>query len=150
MLNDVQSIEKSITLLLDEKRIRLNDFFVDWDPLRSGFVTKQQFLQCFDLACQGNHGLRITQTDIEKLVAKYLNNSKGMVCYREFLNTVNKNFHPELMHPKPPVESQILAKVPYLKSIKSEIPTDSSKSKLVDNYIQSFYFVPPLANLVTK
>jgi len=140
MLNDVQSIEKSITLLLDEKRIRLNDFFVDWDPLRSGFVTKQQFLQCLDLACQGNHGLRITQTEIEKLVAKYLNNSKGMVCYREFLNNVNKKFNPELMHPKPPVESQILSKVPYLKSIKSEIPMNSSKSKLVDNILEQLAF----------
>jgi len=141
-MTDVQSIEKSIQLLLDEQRIRLNDFFIDWDPLRSGYVTKQQFLRCFNLACQGNHGLNITQIEIEKLVAKYLNNStsKDMVCYRDFLNNINQNFNQELLHPEPPVETQVLAKVPYLKSIKSEIPNKTLKSKLVNEILEKIAF----------
>jgi len=142
MMNDVQSIEKSIQILLDEQRIRLNDFFVDWDSLRSGFVTKQQFIRCLNLACQNSHGLNLTQMEVEKLVAKYLNNStsKDMVCYRDFLNNINQHFNQDLLHPKPPVETQILAKVPYLKSIKSEIPNKTLESKFVYKILEKIAF----------
>lgn len=48
------------------KRIRIREFFKDYDPLRKGFVTETQFKRILHVS-----NISLTETEIEILVRSY-------------------------------------------------------------------------------
>eukprot|EP00106_Octopus_bimaculoides_P000016 XP_014767458.1 PREDICTED: uncharacterized protein LOC106867177 [Octopus bimaculoides] len=86
MTLSLSEIEKYIQKLCQTKRIRIQQFFQDYDSLRSGYVTETQFFRCL---CQT---LNITLSKDEEniLSEKYDFRRNKTVNYREFCSTINK------------------------------------------------------------
>eukprot|EP00499_Haloplacidia_sp_CaronLabIsolate_P004137 CAMPEP_0196770714 /NCGR_PEP_ID=MMETSP1104-20130614/1291_1 /TAXON_ID=33652 /ORGANISM="Cafeteria sp., Strain Caron Lab Isolate" /LENGTH=1022 /DNA_ID=CAMNT_0042140829 /DNA_START=17 /DNA_END=3083 /DNA_ORIENTATION=+ len=71
-----------------ERRVRLKEFFVDYDRLRSGFCTRAQFLRVLHIAAIPD----ITEADMEALADHYWDPARLMVRYQEFAGDVDKAF----------------------------------------------------------
>jgi Ca2+-binding EF-hand superfamily protein len=84
-------------------RIRFSEFFKDYDPLKSGDITKMQFCRCLDQ----HLSLRLSEADYDFLVGKYGHRAKGTVNYRAFCNAMENAFDPTILDGKP--EKQIEA-----------------------------------------
>lgn len=61
--------------------VRTTEFFIDHDKLRSGFITKNQFIIGLNLI--GGNRCPMTRDEVEKIAAHYLG-PDGRVCYRDF------------------------------------------------------------------
>jgi len=70
------------------KRVRIEQFFFDFDKLRKGYVTKNQF---FSILSQLN--FNFTQEEYNNLAAKYeTNNPERFFNYVNFVASINKAF----------------------------------------------------------
>jgi len=71
-----------------KNRIRLMEFFTDFDKLRCGNITATQFKSGLSMA-----GLDLNAVELEELVAAYPStNVEKTVCYRDFCDEVNNVF----------------------------------------------------------
>ena len=93
-----EKIEDGIRTIMQTKRIRVTEFFKDFDRLRSGFITESQFQRGLDQFL----GLRLTTQEVANLIEKYKLRQDGMVNYRAFSEAIDRNFvsnqlavHPE-------------------------------------------------------
>jgi len=70
-------------------RIRIKEFFTDFDKLRSGFISQAQFKAGLDMA-----GFRLNATELEHLAQHYCNleDPQLRVCYRTFVEDVDSVF----------------------------------------------------------
>lgn len=116
--------EHKIRMFIRQKRIRLKEFFVDFDPLRELHVTKPQFIRCVDKAVRGVAGVKLSNEELDKLASKYLSKHNGMVCYQDFVETIDQNFKPDKTDGNP--EAQQHNSVPHLGTERSQIefPTE--------------------------
>jgi Ca2+-binding EF-hand superfamily protein len=78
-----ESIEDKIRSVAFQKRIRIEEFFQDFDTLRSGYVSIDQFARCLSML-----GVQVTQNDFKSLVDKYLDSSKQKIDYPRFSVTI--------------------------------------------------------------
>lgn len=71
------------------KRVRIREFFKDFDGLRKGTVTEIQFRRVLDVS-----NLKITEKELSILLAKYKrdNLANGLVAYAEFCEDVDEVF----------------------------------------------------------
>ncbi|KAH7826355.1 putative ef hand family protein [Monocercomonoides exilis] len=80
MLRHLQSRTK-------QKSIRWKEFFVDFDPLRTGYVAKQRFRSCCDSA-----GMTLTDEEFDFCINSFCDdpeNRSGMVHYTAFADTMD-------------------------------------------------------------
>lgn len=84
-------IEKYIQKLCQTKRIRIHQFFQDYDSLRSGYVTETQFFRCL---CQ-TLNITLSKGEEKILSEKYDFRRNKTINYREFCSTINKPFNEE-------------------------------------------------------
>ena len=68
------------------KHIRMKEYFKDYDKLRKGLITKDQFRRVMDLM-----GLKLTQAEYNHLVEKYRDHT-GRFLWMDFCNTINSIF----------------------------------------------------------
>lgn len=97
-LNPVKKIQSKVV----EKRLRLGEYFTDFDPLRKGFCTPGQFktvLGILDLAKD------LDRTDFNQVVELYCRED-GMFCYALFVRDVDAAFS------VPGLEKEPLAQTP--------------------------------------
>ncbi|KAF7382800.1 hypothetical protein HZH66_013202 [Vespula vulgaris] len=102
-----------------ELRIRISEFFKDFDPLNDGRVTVSQFRRGLDALQVSSLGrLYIAETDIHALITLYKDpNDLDRVCWRTFEDDINQVFTvkeleklPNLKVVSPPKEIEELGK----------------------------------------
>ncbi|XP_014603469.1 PREDICTED: uncharacterized protein LOC106786514 [Polistes canadensis] len=102
-----------------EHRIRISEFFKDFDPLNDGKVTVSQFRRGLDALQVSSLGrLYIAETDICSLITLYKDpNDPDRVCWRTFEDDINQVFTvkeleklPNLQVISPPKEVEELVK----------------------------------------
>ena len=70
------------------KRVRIEEFFHDFDKLRKGRVTKAQFESILSML-----NFNLSKQEFEALAAKYkTNDPEYFVCYKDFCASVNSAF----------------------------------------------------------
>lgn len=88
----VLKVEDEIRNGILARHARTDEFFKDFDRLRTGFISKAQFDRCLDQ----HYGIVLSPEQDEKLMTKYGSDPKhpGMVKYREFCKTIDDAFDP--------------------------------------------------------
>lgn len=81
----VRKVEDRIFSFASEKRVRLEDFFAQFDRLRCRHITPAQFQRALTLT-----GVSATQAEVNALIAKYADRDDGRVNYRSFCDVVLK------------------------------------------------------------
>jgi hypothetical protein len=97
----------------------MTEFFRDYDKLRSGFVTDNQFNCALSLACEKQANL--SRSEISQLI-EYYRQPNGRVAYKNFVNQIENAFsipewekQPTFVVKRPP--QGLLGRVIYLKSL---------------------------------
>jgi len=76
-------IEERIHQAAQSKRVRINEFFKDFDRLRTGDITESQFRRCISQS----FGVVVSDSDFNQIKVKYGSLKKnGMINYRDFVN----------------------------------------------------------------
>ncbi|XP_060063466.1 uncharacterized protein LOC132543930 [Ylistrum balloti] len=83
-------LEDNIRTLSLTKRIRVTEFFQDFDKLRSGFISDQQFFRCLWLTL----GLQLDDEQANVLRKKYDLKRDQRMHYKSFCEEIEKNFNP--------------------------------------------------------
>lgn len=85
---DPSDAEERIRAMVVMKRIRIEEFFLDFDKLRKGRVTKSQFKSILSQL-----SLNLTDNEFEGLALKYqTNDPEKFVNYKAFVASINKAF----------------------------------------------------------
>lgn len=88
IMPDPSDAEDRIRALVVMKRIRIEEFFIDFDKLRKGRVTKTQFKSILSQL-----GLILTDNEYETLATKYqTNDPERFFNYKAFVASINKAF----------------------------------------------------------
>eukprot|EP00055_Hartaetosiga_balthica_P000686 m.137217 g.137217 ORF g.137217 m.137217 type:complete len:950 (+) comp11451_c0_seq1:201-3050(+) len=82
----VEDIVKRIQSTVVLKGIRINEFFKDFDRLRSGKVTQTQFVRCI-----GQVGIYLSPKDVKNIYKKY-GAGTDTIGYREFVDDIDSVF----------------------------------------------------------
>lgn len=86
--NDPSDVEDRLRASVVEKRVRIEEFFRDFDKLRKGRVTRNQFKS---ILSQLNYNL--TDDEFESLANKYrTNDPEKFFRYTDFIASINKAF----------------------------------------------------------
>lgn len=96
----LKDIEDKIRQVVNARKVRLTEYFKDFDRLRTGFITKSQFDRCLDQL----FGIVLSPADDAKLMEKYGSadpKRKGMVSYRRFCEVIGAVFDPDLLNQDP-------------------------------------------------
>ena len=117
----IQSIFDRVHVAIFKNRIRSTEFFRDHDKLRSGIITRNQFIRGLTLAQDGVQlGASLLTDDEIKQVADYYTDSNGMVHYKDFCHKMENTFNiPELeknptlqpVRPEPKMLQTVCAKL---------------------------------------
>lgn len=85
--SSLEQLEDRLRATVFRNRIRLSEFFRDYDPLRSGYVTVTQFHRCMDVLQLG-----LTKMELKSLVDKHGDETRGvaMVDYIAFCESIDK------------------------------------------------------------
>lgn len=84
---DLDDVLARIRRECSEKRIRLQEFFRDFDRLRSGNITIPQLRIGLSMA-----KIDLSQSEFDLLTDSYASSTKGMIRWREFCDDVDKVF----------------------------------------------------------
>jgi len=92
----VLAVEDHIRQGIFARHARTDEFFKDFDRLRTGFISKAQFDRCLDQ----HYGIVLSPEQDTKLMTKYGSDPKhpGMVNYREFCKTIDAAFDPKVFN----------------------------------------------------
>ncbi|RUS91000.1 hypothetical protein EGW08_001217, partial [Elysia chlorotica] len=132
------AVEENIRTVAQTKRIRVNEFFQDYDKLRSGYVSAPQFFRCLWQTLS----LKLNEDEERALCLKYGLLDNGKINYKRFCDAIDLNFDPKNIYASP--EDQKVVPLEYLGTIRSKRPlTVDSESRLVGilRRMQQFYNV---------
>ncbi|KAJ3099126.1 hypothetical protein HDU97_003459 [Phlyctochytrium planicorne] len=97
-VNDVEDVIKKQVY---KDRIRLIEFFRDYDRHNCGYVTPSQFHAGIGLA-----KIRIDDSQVKTIIEKYKNRSTNLVAYRKFCADIDKIFTVSHLERNPTAEVQ--------------------------------------------
>lgn len=83
-------LNNQIRTLSQTKRIRVTEFFHDFDKLRSGYVTTPQFFRCLWQTLN----IQLSPEDEQAMIASYDHKKNGTINYRRFCEDINLSFNP--------------------------------------------------------
>ncbi|KAK3583614.1 hypothetical protein CHS0354_039437 [Potamilus streckersoni] len=132
----LDNIHNSIRTLAQTKRIRVTEFFQDFDKLRSGFITVPQFFRCLWQTL----GIKLSPDEENALIAKYDLKRSGQVNYKRFCNEIDQNFNPFDLVRDP--TSQTITAPEFLGTVRSVRPlSPTSEARLIQllQRMQQFY-----------
>ena len=130
------NLENDIRTLAQTKRIRVTEFFQDFDKLRSGFITEQQFFRCLWQTL----GLKLDCEQETYIRQKYDFLRNGRLNYKQFCEEIDRNFNPNDLTRDPAV--QRVAAPEFLGTIRSVRPLSSPKEDVILGILkrmQQFY-----------
>ena len=107
LANDPTDIESRIQTHVVMKRIRIGEFFKDYDKLRKGKVTANQFTTVLSML-----SFKLTDEEYDVLIAKYATDDQ-MVNYAGFVETIDSAFTIKGIDKKPslkvaPIETETI------------------------------------------
>ena len=86
--NDPSDVEKRLQAAVVMKRVRIEEFFLDFDKLRKGRVTKAQFQSILSML-----NFNLTQEEFDQIATKYRVNEPGPdFNYKDFTACINSAF----------------------------------------------------------
>ncbi|RNA20364.1 EF hand family, partial [Brachionus plicatilis] len=127
--NSAESIEEQVRIITESSRSRLHEFFVDYDRLRSGYITKTQFQRILDQVLKSS----LSPEQIDALSNKYDLKRNSTVNYREFCRNVYREFPQDDLRTKP--ENNISKNPEYLGTFRSLQKLNSSEEQLLDGLL---------------
>jgi Ca2+-binding EF-hand superfamily protein len=83
---NIRRVEEDVRTRVQTRRVRVDEFFQDFDRLRSGFVTAGQFKRVLDEQL----GLSLTEEQVNSIVKAYDSKGDGRVNYRAFASQINQ------------------------------------------------------------
>ena len=120
-MTDLLPIEKEISTIVSTRRIRISEFFRDFDRLRSGRISKSQFARCLNQVLGSARSDGMTPEEQEALTSKYID-ADDMIDYKIFTNTIEPAFDvKDLVNPP---NKQLLPNTEYLEIDPSELPSE--------------------------
>ncbi|CAF0814337.1 unnamed protein product [Brachionus calyciflorus] len=134
--NSIDYIEDQVRIIAESSRTRLHEFFVDYDKLRSGFVTKSQFQRILDQLLKSS----LTPEQIEIISNKYDLKNNSTVNYREFCRSINREFPENDFKSQP--EKNVFKNPEYLgtfRSLKSLDPSEEQALSVLLNDLNNYY-----------
>lgn len=137
-VGQIPVLNEDIRTLAQTKRIRVTQFFQDYDKLRSGYVTTQQFFRCLWQTLN----LKLSPEEEKMMIAKYDLQQEGKINYRLFCEDINLGFDAKDVATDP--NRQTVAPPEFLGTKRSVRPlTRSSEERLIDllKRMQHFYLV---------
>jgi len=81
-VSNIDDLEKKLKAEIVMKKIRLHQFFLDFDNLRKGFITKDQFRRTMELT-----GLMLSDSQFQMLLDKYML-PNGLLDYATFSKNI--------------------------------------------------------------
>ena len=97
----VQQIFDRIRVAVYKNRVRTIEFFKDYDKLRSGIITENQFVCGLSLAI--GKEAQLTRPEVQKIVEFYKLDD-GRVQYKEFCDMMENAFNVPDLEKKPTLE----------------------------------------------
>jgi hypothetical protein len=79
-------VEKRLQALVAKDRIRIREFFLDFDKLRKGTTGEAGFRTCL-----GTLNIQLSMEEVNALIAKYRLDS-GLINYADFCNNIDTVF----------------------------------------------------------
>lgn len=79
-------VEKRLQALVVKDRVRIKEFFLDFDKLRKGVVGEAGFRTCL-----GTLNLSLSKADVDALIEKYRVDS-GLINYADFCSNIDSVF----------------------------------------------------------
>lgn len=92
MTNNLLPIEHEMSAIVGTRRIRISEFFKDFDRLRSGRISTFQFTRCLNQVLGSARSDGMTPAEEEALMAKYID-SDNMIDYKVFTNNIEQVFN---------------------------------------------------------
>lgn len=83
-MNVELDVEKRLQALVVRDRVRIKEFFIDFDKLRKGWVGEAAFRTCL-----GTLNLKFSKVEIDALVNKYKIGNSGLVNYAQLCDNIN-------------------------------------------------------------
>ncbi|XP_038638944.1 uncharacterized protein LOC119956125 [Scyliorhinus canicula] len=117
----VEEIEDKIRRKVLSKRIRISEYFGDYDKLHSDYITRSQFLRCLDQTV----GIHFSQEEMNCLLNKYDLKCNGTVNYKHFINVIEKRFDPNSVKEDPSL--QVVEAPTFLGAINPEDDTGTMR-----------------------
>ena len=93
---NIGRVEEDVRTRVQTQRVRITEFFHDYDRLRSGFVTAGQFKRVLDTS-----GIELTDSQVGTILKNYDTKGDGRINYRLFTQNINKAFNPNLVSVNP-------------------------------------------------
>lgn len=92
--SELKNVFDRLHVAIFKNRIRTTEFFRDHDKLRSGIITRNQFIRGLTLAQDGVQlgASLLTSSEINK-IADYYSDPNGMVRYRKFCDRMENTFN---------------------------------------------------------
>lgn len=91
------ALKEKIQSYIYKRRVRIEDFFLAFDKLRSGKVPDQKFRSVI-----GQIGVPLSAEEIDYLINTFrVEGTNDMVCYRTFVHQLNKIFGKKELQKKP-------------------------------------------------
>jgi len=125
---NVEELENNIMTLMAKHRIRMDDSFRDFDPLRSGFVTETQFKAALNIVKLPR--AKFTPAELAALTAKYSQlqqDGKTLVCYKAMLDNY------AVVFTESNLEKQPLKEILATKTLKS-VPNKKTLNEMEEKY----------------
>lgn len=94
MSNELLPIEREVLKIVTTRRIRIAEFFKDFDRLRAGKISKNQFTRCLNQVLGSARSDDMKPAEEESLVNKY-QDEDGMIDYRMFAKNIETPFDPD-------------------------------------------------------
>ncbi|KAL5019414.1 hypothetical protein ScPMuIL_005136 [Solemya velum] len=135
-ISAANNLESNIRTLAQTKRIRVTEFFQDFDKLRSGYVTEPQFFRCLWQTLS----VKLSPNEEAELIEKYGTTQNGQINYKQFCEEIDRNFNPQDLHRSP--ITQIQEAPEFLGTLRSVRPvSQSSEAKIVHllKRMQAYY-----------
>lgn len=100
---NIDEIILRIQRYIMENRIRIHEFFQDFDPLRSGFITKSQFLRGIDaIGISGLDRMYLSEYELENLCEAYQDElDSSRIDYLTFEDVIDRVFTIKNLDKKP-------------------------------------------------
>lgn len=132
----IQNLEDNIRTQALTKRIRITEYFQDFDQLRSGFISEQQFLRCL----WNTLGLQPTEEEVQQFKNKYDLKNDGRINYKLFCEEIDRNFNPKNLYIDPVSQKNLpLEFLGTKRSVRPLSPESEAKILAVLERIQQFY-----------
>ncbi|KAI8915263.1 hypothetical protein DFJ77DRAFT_461862 [Powellomyces hirtus] len=101
----VQEVENKLRAHVFAHRIRVSDLFMDFDRLRSNFVSATQFRRCIGAILHKGVSSPLTEAEVETLMAYYDVKDNKMIKWTSFVDSIDRVFGAKRLEQYPTLQS---------------------------------------------